>query len=145
MFSTSKVFTYLIVFIFLSFNCSAEPTLLGKIDFPNSGAEEAINIAHKALEAEKALPFQYGPPATMKPTQELLGDLLLQLNRHKEAAEMYSAQLKKTPLRSRSLLGLARSLTKSSDTQATSNAYHQLEQILENADKDIKKFYLMQK
>jgi tetratricopeptide (TPR) repeat protein len=57
------------------------------------------------------------------PARELLGDLLLELGRHTEAAAAYDAALLRTPLRSAALLGRARSAAKSGDAEGAAHWY----------------------
>jgi hypothetical protein len=69
-------------------------------------AEGGIQLLRKAAEAEAALPPPFGPPALLKPSNELLGDELLALGRKQEAADAYRAALAAAPNRRLSVLGL---------------------------------------
>jgi tetratricopeptide (TPR) repeat protein len=69
--------------------------------------EEAVAALRSAAAAEEAMPFEFGPPPVDKPTQELLGDVLLQLHRPAEAQAAYEAALRRAPLRAPSLSGVA--------------------------------------
>ena len=53
------------------------------------------------------MPFDFGPPATIKPVHELAGDLLLASGRAEEAAREYALALKWAPRRALSETGLA--------------------------------------
>ena len=55
-----------------------------------------------------ALPLEFGPPNIEKPTDELLGELLLQLHRPAEARDAFQAALARTPGRKIDVDGLAR-------------------------------------
>ncbi len=57
---------------------------------------------------EHALPLEFGPPNIEKPTDELLGELLLQLHRPAEARDAFQAALARTPGRKIDVDGLAR-------------------------------------
>ncbi len=70
---------------------------------------EAIATLRKAAEAEKAMPFEFGPPFIEKPTLELLGDELMAAGRPAEAASAYKAQLSRTPGRTVTAEALQRS------------------------------------
>ena len=48
--------------------------------------DEAIGLLQEAAELEENMPFQFGPPAIVKPSKELLGEVLLELERFDEAA-----------------------------------------------------------
>ena len=51
--------------------------------------------------------FEYGPPWSVKPLDELTGDLLLSLGRRGEAAAAYQKSLRAYPRRRLSTEGLA--------------------------------------
>jgi tetratricopeptide (TPR) repeat protein len=70
----------------------------------------AISLLEKAVAAEAQLPAPAGPPVVIKPSQELLGEVLAQIGRPREAAAAFEGALKRYPNRSVSLLGLARAL-----------------------------------
>jgi tetratricopeptide (TPR) repeat protein len=68
--------------------------------------DKAVAELRKAAAAEKAMPFEFGPPFIEKPTLELLGDQLLAMKRPAEAADAYRAALARTPGRSAAAEGL---------------------------------------
>lgn len=71
------------------------------------GNEDAgLNLLRNAVQVEAELPVNFGPPVIVKPSYELLGDVLSRLGRYEEAAEAYKEQLRRTPDRKRSLIGL---------------------------------------
>ncbi|HEX2442357.1 MAG TPA: hypothetical protein VHJ77_00310 [Vicinamibacterales bacterium] len=76
-------------------------------------AAAAIALLREAATAEEQVPDAAGPPVVIKPTQELLGELLLELGRPKEAAAAFEAALKRYRNRSASVLGHARALAAS--------------------------------
>lgn len=67
--------------------------------------EQGLALLKEAVRAESDLPIDFGPPTIVKPSYELLGDVLLDLGRYSEAVEAYEKQLERTPDRRRSLLG----------------------------------------
>lgn len=67
--------------------------------------EEGLKLLKEAVAAELELPVDFGPPTIVKPSLELLGDVLLEMERYGEAVEAYERQLERTPKRRRSLLG----------------------------------------
>ncbi|MGH9317210.1 MAG: hypothetical protein ACRD1P_08895 [Thermoanaerobaculia bacterium] len=99
--------------------------------------EEAIGILRKAAAEEAAMPFAFGPPFIDKPTTELLGELLLELNRPAEARQEFERSLEKAPGRALSLLGLARSAAKAGDSPAARQAYAELAKNWRRADPDL--------
>jgi hypothetical protein len=54
------------------------------------------------------MPLEFGPPAIEKPTDELLGEMLLELHRPAEARGAFQAALTRTPGRKLVVEALAR-------------------------------------
>jgi tetratricopeptide (TPR) repeat protein len=77
--------------------------------------EAAIARLEQAVAAEADLPYMFGPPRVVKPTLELLGEVLLARQRHPEAAAAFRRQLERTPGRAASLRGLAQSSSIATD------------------------------
>ena len=71
---------------------------------PQDAAAQLQRIAAR----ERALPLEFGPPTIEAPSDELLGDLLLQLHRPAEAREAFQAALARAPGRRPVLEALAR-------------------------------------
>ncbi len=94
----------------------------------------AVTLSRESVEAELALPFHYGPPRVVKPSAELLGDVLSELGENDEAINAYQDQLTRTPRRTNSLLGLARAATAAGDGATSTEAYRQLKTIWHEAD-----------
>ena len=69
--------------------------------------DQAIGLLTAAASAEDALSFEFGPPVPVKPTHELLGEMLLAAGRPKEARAEFEHALAKCPKRTLSLRGLA--------------------------------------
>lgn len=74
--------------------------------------EQGIRLASAAAQAYDALPFDFGPPATVKPPRELLGEMLLAAGRRDEARAQFELSLKTAPRRALSLAGLERATGK---------------------------------
>ena len=70
--------------------------------------EAALAHAASAASAEDGLNFEFGPPLPVIPAHEFYGQMLLRSGRTKEAAAQFQAALQRTPGRTHSLLGLAR-------------------------------------
>ena len=70
--------------------------------------DKAIQTMKQAVALEEALPPPSGPTAVLKPTHELLGEILLKASRPKESAEQFALALQRHPKRTRSVLGAAR-------------------------------------
>ena len=80
----------------------------GKVD-------SALVLARQAAEKDESYPYEFGPPESVKPPREYLGELLLAAKRPHEARAEFERALRKAPNRSRSLLGIARSFAASDD------------------------------
>jgi tetratricopeptide (TPR) repeat protein len=97
-------------------------------------SDQAIASMQQAVVAGKDLPYAFGPPSPEKPSDELLGELLLKANKAPQAREAFAASLKRAPRRAESLLGLARAESAMGDKAAAANSYAELLQIWKNAD-----------
>ncbi|HJS74126.1 MAG TPA: hypothetical protein VJ921_07570 [Vicinamibacteria bacterium] len=70
---------------------------------------DALRLAKQAAAIEGAMPPPPGPPPILKPSHELLGEILLRAGQPQEAAKAFETSLLRHKDRARSLLGLARS------------------------------------
>lgn len=102
--------------------------------FDAGQVENAVLAARKATRVEDGLPLEFGPPDIVKPSHELLGDLLLALNRPTEASREFQAALLLAPKRSRSLLGLSEAAERAGDLRTAARAAALLELIWHGAD-----------
>jgi tetratricopeptide (TPR) repeat protein len=68
--------------------------------------KEAIRIMHEAIQLEDQLPIGYGPPVPIKPSHELLADLLFLNHQYLDAYDEYINELKRAPNRSIANQGL---------------------------------------
>jgi len=85
--------------------------------------DEAIEMLRKATALEESAPPPAGPPVLVKPSHELLGEILLRAGRPKEAAQQFAISLVRQPNRARSLLGAARSAAKLGEAKQAGVAY----------------------
>ena len=85
---------------------------------------QAIEIMKKAVALEEQLAPPSGPPALIKPTHELFGEILLRGGKPAEALEQFNKALLRQPNRARSLLGAARAAMAKGDPQ-TARAFTQ--------------------
>jgi predicted Zn-dependent protease len=83
------------------------------------------------------MPVEFGPPAVLKPTHELYGELLLEAGKPREAYQQFTAALKLAPRRARSLAGLARSAKAMGDSVAANKASAELKEVWHRADKGV--------
>jgi tetratricopeptide (TPR) repeat protein len=95
---------------------------------------DAIEMMTRATKIEEEMSPPSGPPSLIKPSHELLGEILLSANRPKDAAKQFETALLRQPNRARSLLGLARANAKAGDTKAAAEAYSRLVRQWSQAD-----------
>jgi len=96
--------------------------------------DEAVALMREAVSLEDAMPLEFGPPAVVKPSHELLGEILLQGGRPREAQTEFARALRLAPKRALSLLGLARAAAAAGDGTTAVRAYDELQQIWHRAD-----------
>ena len=102
--------------------------------FSEGRREEALVLARQAAVVEAGLPFEFGPPLPIKPVNEQVGEMLMDLRRPKEAMEAFELSLKRNPKRALSLLGLARAARSVKDQATMERAYSELREIWKKAD-----------
>lgn len=100
-------------------------------------AEQALPLLRQAAAMEDSLPVEFGPPDVVKPTYELLGEVLLGLGRAREAQQAFQQALDLAPRRSLSLLGLVRAATAAGDRSAAARALADLREVWRAADRDL--------
>lgn len=96
--------------------------------------QNAIAQAQAAASTYHGMAFDFGPPVTVKPPDELLGELLLQAKRAPEARKAFETSLESAPRRTESLVGLARAESALGDKKAALASYSELLKIWKNAD-----------
>ena len=97
----------------------------------------AIALMREAVSVEDAMPLEFGPPAVVKPSHELLGEMLLQAGRSREAQTEFARALRLAPKRALALRGLARAAAAAGDDKTAAGAYAELRRIWHRADPDI--------
>jgi tetratricopeptide (TPR) repeat protein len=96
--------------------------------------DEAIEMMKRATALEEDMSPPSGPPTLIKPSHELLGEILLRANRPKDAAQAFAVSLARQPNRVRSLVGAARAADKNGDTKTATESYSRLLKIWSKAD-----------
>lgn len=102
-----------------------ELTLRGALYQAAGGTDSAVAALRQAAQIEAGLPYEFGPPETVKPPYELLGEVLLAAKRPAEARRAFEQALARTPNRSRAVLGLARANAALGDRQQAARWYAQ--------------------
>jgi tetratricopeptide (TPR) repeat protein len=96
--------------------------------------EEALNVLRSAVDLEGSMDKHPVTPASVIPARELLGELLLELNRPKEAVQEFEGTLTAEPNRFRSLYGAARAAEVSGDLDKAQALYTRLLSLCNRAD-----------
>ncbi len=99
--------------------------------------EDGLALMREATALEDAIPLEFGPPGVVKPTHELLGEMLLQAGRPQEAQREFARALRLAPKRALSLLGLGRAATAAGDRTTAARAYGALRAIWHRADTNL--------
>ena len=86
----------------------------------------ATDFMDKAVETVEAMSPPRGSANPVKPVHELYGELLLDLDRPEEAAEMFETSLQRMAGRPRSLLGLARANAAMGNTMVALENYQKV-------------------
>ncbi len=102
--------------------------------FMNGSLNQVTELLEQATALEESLPPPSGPPDLIKPTHELYGEILLFIDRPKEARQQFERALFRHHNRARSLLGLARASLQLGHIQATRQAYANFLNIWKQAD-----------
>lgn len=103
--------------------------LEGLLALHDGHAETAVRLLREAAELEESLPMEFGPPASLKPPHELLGEVLLELDRPEEAVVAFEGSLALAPRRTPSLRGLAEAAGASGDEQRAAETEAAIEEI----------------
>ncbi len=88
-------------------NSSSPNSTTSSSTSPNSPPPPAITLLKSIAEKERALPLEFGPPVINKPTDELLGELYLQLHRPADAKPSLESDLARAPGRTLALRSLS--------------------------------------
>ena len=108
--------------------------LEGLLDLSRGRERAGLESLRKATAVEEAMPLAYGPPAPVKPSHELLGEVLLGLGRFEEAGEQFAKALERAPRRALSLLGAARAAARGGDLSGANEFYAELRDVWSGAD-----------
>ncbi len=85
--------------------------------------DEAIALLRRAAALEDGMPAEFGPPAVVKPSHELLAGLLLESGQAAEAVTEFQRALELAPGRSGALLGLGRAARAARQEAIVARAY----------------------
>lgn len=96
--------------------------LAGLVAFTSGRKDEGERLLREAAEAEDVMSYMYGPPFPVKPARELLGEMLLEAGRPKEAQAEFARALGRAPKRARALEGLAAAAAAAGDRETADEA-----------------------
>jgi tetratricopeptide (TPR) repeat protein len=99
--------------------------------------DEAVQILRAAAGAELRLPPPLGLPEPVKPAPELLGEVLVEVGRPREAVEPFEQALSRNRNRSLSVLGLARAHGALGEVDLSRRRYRELLANFDDADTDL--------
>ena len=99
-------------------------------------SEEALRQMRSAAEHEDATDKHPVTPGVILPARELLGEMLLELNKPAEAMVEFEATLRTSPNRFNSLSGAARAAKRAGDDAKAKTYYAKLLSMCEHADGD---------
>jgi tetratricopeptide (TPR) repeat protein len=100
-----------------------ERELAGLVSLAGGQRADALARLEEAATLERALPPPLGPARPVKPASELLGEVLLELGRPRDAVPLFTRTLERYPNRSLSLLGLGRAWAAVGDDAGVHSSY----------------------
>lgn len=95
----------------------------------DGNATRAMTLLAEAAAIEEGLPFEFGPPASLKPPHELWGEVALQAGDARQALGAFRRALDFTPERAPSLKGLIASAEALQETKTADDARARLDHI----------------
>jgi tetratricopeptide (TPR) repeat protein len=114
-----------------------QKSLQALIELDRDNTEAALALLDEVTAAEEAMPMDFGPPIIVKPTNELYGEVLLQLGRPEEARLQFEKALERAPRRTLSLAGLAQAAKGMGQAAAGAGACAELASIYAGADESL--------
>ncbi len=108
----------------------------GQLEAAQDNLDTAIELLAKATHIEEGQAPPSGPPGPMKPSHELLGEVLLQAGQPERALEQFDIALFRQTNRGRSLLGVARAHAAMGHPNVAAGAYRKFLESWGPADGD---------
>jgi tetratricopeptide (TPR) repeat protein len=96
----------------------------------------ALRLARAGADLEATVEKHPVTPGPLLPARELLGDLLMELDRPADALREYEATLTQERNRARAIFGAARAAEAAGEREAANRHYRALLELLEDADED---------
>jgi tetratricopeptide (TPR) repeat protein len=111
--------------------------LNGLIQIKAGQYEAGVATLRHAVETYRGMAFAFGPPVTVKPPEELLGEVQLEKGDAAAARLSFEQSLERAPRRTQSLLGLARAEHRAGDEVSSRQNYQTLLTIWHTADPNL--------
>ena len=108
----------------------------GWVAFAEGRRDEAITALQGAADAEDATDKSAVSPGPLAPAREMLGEMLLEAKRPKEALAAFEATMKKEPNRFRAVAGAMRAAEAAGDRASAVKHARELLEIAKSADSD---------
>lgn len=105
-----------------------EKELRGLLALAGGRNDAGLALLREATALEDAMPFEFGPPAVVKPSHELLAEVLLELGRSPEAQREFERALELTPKRALALRGLVTAAERNGDAKTAQRAHALLQE-----------------
>ena len=103
--------------------------LNGLLSLRQDDPARGLALLSKAAAAEREIPMEFGPPSLDKPANELLGEVLLDLGRAREARAAFEAAQILAPGRGQSLIGLSNCARLLHDAELATNVDGRLSKV----------------
>lgn len=111
-------------------------TVAAWIAFSEGKKDHALKLMRKAADLEDSVDKHPVTPGAVLPARELLGDMLVLLEKPVEAIKVYEASLQISPNRLNSLYGAGRAAELTGNPERAKSYYSKLVQFAANADSD---------
>jgi len=105
--------------------------------FAQGKRTESFVVMDSANQLQSRMPKPIGRPFPVKGADELYAEMLYEAGRHQAAVEWFEAVLRRTPNRTRALLGLARARRRLGDTAGSRTAYERVLRNWQRADASV--------
>ena len=106
------------------------------VAFAEGRRDGGIAALSAAADAEDAIDKSAVSPGPLAPAREMLGEMLLEAKRPKEALAAFEATMKKEPNRFRAVAGAMRAAEAAGDHEAAARHARELLEIAKTADSD---------
>jgi len=109
-------------------------TIAAWITYADGQHGEAVDLMREAAELEDSVDKHPVTPGAVRPAREMLGDMLVLLERPEDAIEAYQAALEGAPNRFNSLYGIGHAAEWAGKSEVAKEAYAKLTELSEGAD-----------